>query len=185
VKKSIIMNFEHLKSLLDKYFEGETTLEEEQLLLTYFNSTDIDSRLQQYQPLFQFFKAEKAIEMQVSEGSIRVVAYPKLEAQNPKPLKILRGGNLWLKGMAAMLILTVGSFFLIKTLYKPKDLGLAENNRIVIYDENDDPEKAFEEVQAALKLVSKKMRKGENGAKAGMKKVKKATDEVHKILKND
>ena len=186
------MNFEHLKSLLNKYFEGETTLEEELLLSNYFNSTDIDSRLQQYQPLFQFFKAEKAIEIQVSDSMLQVSKSAKLETETPKTFKILskgllweRGGNLWLKGMAAMLILTVGSFFLIKTLYKPKDLGLAENNRIIIYDENDDPEKAFEEVQAALKLVSKKMRKGENGAKAGMKKVKKATDEVHKIINLD
>jgi hypothetical protein len=172
------MNFEHIKSLLDKYFEGQTTLEEERHLSTYFNSTDIDRRLQQYQPLFQFFKAEKAVEMPVSHGGLRVSGAGSSE--NRKPIHKIRG--LWLKSMAAMLILTVGSFFLIKTLYKPKDLGLVENNRIVIYDENDDPEKAFEEVQAALKLVSKKMRKGENGAKAGMKKVKKATDEVNKIL---
>ena len=174
------MNFEQIKLLLDKYFEGETNLEEEGLLATYFNSKDVDSQLTQYQPLFQFFKAEKAITLGET-GTKKVVSIEK----PVKRLSILRGSNMWLKAIAAMLILTVGSFFLIKTLYKPLHLGMAENSRITIYDENDDPQKAFATVQAALKLVSKKMRKGQNEAESGMRKVKKATDDVNKIIKID
>jgi hypothetical protein len=174
------MTFEQIKLLLDKYFQGETSLEEEALLSTYFNSEQIDSRLKNYQPLFQFFKTEKAVNL---SGT---VTQKVLSVEKPvKKLNLLRGSSMWVRAIAAMLVLTCGSYFLIKTLYKPKNLGLVENSRVTIYDENDDPQKAFEEVQAALNLVSKKMRKGQNKATSGLKKVKKATDDVHKIIKMD
>ena len=172
------MTFEKIKLLLDKYFESETSLDEEAQLFEYFNRPKIDNRLANYKPLFQFFKAEKAIVLD-ENATKKVLSVQK----QPKRLFILRGGNVWLKAVAAMIILTVGSFFSIKTLYKTKDMGLAENSRVTIYDENDDPQKAFEEVQAALKLVSKKMKKGQNEAEAGLRKVKKATDDVNKVIK--
>jgi hypothetical protein len=185
------MNFEQIKLLLDKYFQGETSLEEEALLSTYFNSEESDSRLKNYQPLFQFFKAEKAVNLSKT-ATQKVLAVEKpvkrlnlLSRPVVMKLKASRRSSMWVKAIAAMLILTCGSYFLIKTLYKPKNLGLVENSRVIIYDENDDPQKAFEEVQAALSLVSKKMRKGQNKATSGLKKVKKATDDVHKIINQE
>jgi tRNA G46 methylase TrmB len=44
-----------IKALLEKYFEGLTSLEEEQALREYFQGEKIDPELKIYQPLFQFF----------------------------------------------------------------------------------------------------------------------------------
>ncbi len=183
------MTFEKIKSLLDKYFESETSLDEEAQLFEYFNSPEIDNRLANYKPLFQFFKAEKVLILDeiATKKVLSVEKQPKklfiLSRNGVMTIKASRGGNVWLKAVAAMVILTLGSFFLIKTLYKPKDIGLAENSRVTIYDEKDDPQKAFEEVQAALKLVSKKMKKGQHEAEEGLRKVKKATQDVNKVIK--
>jgi hypothetical protein len=49
-----------IKILLEKYFEGETSLWEEQQLRDYFSSQTIDAELVEYAPLFQYFKTERA-----------------------------------------------------------------------------------------------------------------------------
>lgn len=55
--------------LLEKYFQGETTLAEEEQLKFYFSGDDIDSKHSEYASLFQFFseqenvKSRKALDM--------------------------------------------------------------------------------------------------------------------------
>jgi hypothetical protein len=51
---------DEVKMLLDKYFEGNTSLWEEQYLRDYFSSKTIDKELIEYAPLFQYFKTERA-----------------------------------------------------------------------------------------------------------------------------
>ena len=53
------MKNKHIENLLEKYFEGETSLEEEKSLRIYFTETlNIPPHLEKYQALFQFFTAE-------------------------------------------------------------------------------------------------------------------------------
>ncbi|MDR3339237.1 MAG: hypothetical protein LBT25_03915 [Candidatus Symbiothrix sp.] len=46
--------------LIEKYFEGLTTLAEEQLLRDYFRKEAIPENRKQYQPIFQYFAMERA-----------------------------------------------------------------------------------------------------------------------------
>lgn len=45
--------------LLEKYFEGETTLEEESILRNYFRQSEIEDRHKVYAPMFNYFSAER------------------------------------------------------------------------------------------------------------------------------
>ena len=47
-----------IDNLLDKYFEGETTAEEEQILRDFFRSADVPERLADCKPLFAYFDTE-------------------------------------------------------------------------------------------------------------------------------
>lgn len=49
-----------IEGLLDKYFEAETSLAEEQELATYFTGDAVDPSLIQYQPIFQHHVATRA-----------------------------------------------------------------------------------------------------------------------------
>ncbi len=46
------MESQRINSLLQKYFEAETTLDEENELITYFSSDEVDEDLKMYVPLF-------------------------------------------------------------------------------------------------------------------------------------
>jgi hypothetical protein len=53
---------DEVKKLLDKYFEGNTSLREEQSLRDYFSSKTADKEFDRYASLFQYFKTERASE---------------------------------------------------------------------------------------------------------------------------
>ncbi|HLP95877.1 MAG TPA: hypothetical protein VK168_17665 [Saprospiraceae bacterium] len=57
------MKYEQIQALLDRYWEGETSLEEERALKAYFNAGPIDERLQNVAPLFRALKEEQLIEL--------------------------------------------------------------------------------------------------------------------------
>ncbi len=50
----------HIKELLEKYFNAETTLEEEEILRRYFEGENTDEELLSYKPLFNCFSHERS-----------------------------------------------------------------------------------------------------------------------------
>lgn len=52
-------SMEDIDKLLEKYFEGNTSLEEESMLRNYFRQSDIDESHRVYAPLFNFFSSER------------------------------------------------------------------------------------------------------------------------------
>ena len=47
------MDYKYIEQLVDCYFEGETTLEEEQILRKFFAQEELPEHLRQWQPLFR------------------------------------------------------------------------------------------------------------------------------------
>ncbi|HAD11664.1 MAG TPA: hypothetical protein DCF33_04410 [Saprospirales bacterium] len=66
------MKYEEIQTLLDRYWEGETSLEEERSLKAYFNAGSIDARLQNVAPLFQALKEEQLIEFKSKAKSVSI-----------------------------------------------------------------------------------------------------------------
>ncbi|MDP4291546.1 MAG: hypothetical protein Q8908_10745 [Bacteroidota bacterium] len=63
------MNKKHIQDLLDKYFEGETSLEEEQELKRFFQKTEIlPEEWKAYKHLFAYFVTEGTITLPVKDG---------------------------------------------------------------------------------------------------------------------
>ena len=156
-----------VQTLVNKYFAGETSLQEEETLKAYFNSDAVDVSLKSYQPLFQFLKKEKEIE------SSKAFVVPNSKEATHSRLRFVRGGLFW-RAAAAVLVIGVGSFFLLKQFKIKDNHSIAQNERIKIFDEKDDPELALETVKFALMKVSKKMKKGETQTTEGLLKVKTA-----------
>jgi len=125
-----------IESILEKYFEGESTLKDEKILFEYFNGANIASHLNIYKPLFQFVANEK---MQQSKTQI---------SKNIPQKKSKR----WLSIAAAVCVFTFG----ILWMYDAQVDSIPSDGAI------EDPELAFEETKKALMLVSENLNKGMN-----------------------
>jgi hypothetical protein len=152
-----------MHDLLEKYFNGETNLDEERTLKNYFNDSNISPEFEKYRPLFVFLKKEKTVEM---------------PAQKSVLLKAVSGGqkSVWRRYYSfAVAAAMVGAFAIGAFLYQQN--MQFERARIaqekLHNDTFDTPEKAMQEIKAALALVSRKMNKGEKNAAKGLQKVEK------------
>ena len=52
------MDYKYINQLLERYWNGETSLEEEKILRTFFSQTDIPADLEQYRPFFVYTQEE-------------------------------------------------------------------------------------------------------------------------------
>ena len=86
------MEYSKIKDLLDLYFKGNTTLDQEKSLRTYFNSEDVDDRLKPYTVLFNTF--DKAAQ-DVFEGSLQIPEKTRFNQQ-------------WWLNIAAVMISIIG-----------------------------------------------------------------------------
>lgn len=97
--------YEEMSFLLERYEAGETSLDEERMLKSYFNQPGIDERLRSWAPLFRALSVERAI-VKPEEGT--------------KP-NARRGGGFsvtmrWMSAAAAIALLIVAW-----RLYSPVD----------------------------------------------------------------
>ena len=136
------MALDRIEKLIDKYFEGETSIAEENELKTYFSSLDVAQHLQQYKPVFGYFSQAKTEEFKAEIPSI-----PKLRDKK-------RNVAVWLSIAASFVImLGVGTFMYLNTMEEVPATATA-------YGTYDDPEKALAETEKALALVSEHLNTG-------------------------
>ncbi|EKT3956702.1 hypothetical protein [Flavobacterium psychrophilum] len=130
------MEFNKIEILLEKYFQGETSIADENDLRSYFLSQDIAPHLQRYKAMFGYFTQTKKQEF----------------AQ--ETLQIAKKRKVMWRSVAASIVFLFGlaTFFMINTnklVNKQHELGTYEN-----------PEIAFKETQKALALLSSNVNLG-------------------------
>ncbi|MBC5863920.1 hypothetical protein [Flavobacterium turcicum] len=132
------MEWNEIDSLLEKYFNGETSLNEEQQLRDYFSTQVPAPHLQQYQSLFGYFDQAKLEECPKQLPIFRTV-------------KPVRNRMLWWSAAASIVVLVGWSTFafLQTTASEQSDLGTYE-----------DPKVAFEATQKALSMLSTQVNVG-------------------------
>lgn len=171
------MELQRINILLQKYFEAETTLDEENELITYFSSGDVDESLKTVVPLFSGMK-ELLAEEQPDLGD--ELMNHILESEHREKLKYRW---MWqvVSGVAASVILVM----LAVNYYS----GKTQWN-----DTFKDPDQAYAEAVKTLQLVSEKYNKGlaqlqpvgkiENAVfplRSGMSKINKGFEQVSAI----
>jgi hypothetical protein len=152
------MDCNTIKEILDRYWEGETSVKEEKLLRTYFNSNQVAKELESFRPLFVYYKEQKS-----------KTTTQSFEGLKRKPI-VHRLLPTWVTVAASILILLVaGTFcYVNQTASNPTVFAIDET----VKDTYKDPEKAYKEAKAALLLISKGLNKGMKKTKEGVKKAK-------------
>jgi len=130
------MALDRIEKLVEKYFEGETSIAEEKELKTYFSSTDVAQHLEQYKPVFGYFSQAKQEQFTAT-----------ISLKSKRKQKRLA----WLSVAAAVVVMVCIGFFAYQNSSEPTQENLGVIN---------DPEIAFRETQKALALISKHVNTG-------------------------
>lgn len=121
-----------IEKLLNAYFEGNTSISEERILLDYFNSEGVAEDLIQFKPLFMGLKAAK------EEKSTKTIELPALKGKN---------NSSWGYSIAAMFIVLFG----IAGFYFSQPKYTQEEKEALA---------AFEKSKETMLLLSENLNKG-------------------------
>jgi len=132
------MEFNKIEDILEKYFQGETSIAEEKELKEYFSSPNVAQHLEQYKPMFGYFSQVKE---QKSTQEI--------------PLKTKKRNVAWLSiAASAVVLLGVGTYFYVS---EKNTTQVVAQSELGTYD---DPEEALAATQKALALLSNNVNVG-------------------------
>jgi cytoskeletal protein RodZ len=181
-------NFNDIHALLEKYWEGETTLEEERALKAYFAEGAPDERLRPYAPLFQALREEQAVQLAKSKVvPLRPQAYNWQRWAAAASVALLLGAGWWMFSKEPAAALATDEKQEVKTT-QPIEKQLVESEKLASAAEvspkaaqppskkksarprpklNPEEEAAMAEIKAALALVSSKIGKGRREAAKG------------------
>jgi len=137
------MTSENLKELIEKYFEAETTLEEENELKSYFSQAEILPEFEQYRAVFSYWQSQMDEEREFTEMEL-------LETIQPK-----RNYRFEFWSAAAVIVILISALW----IWAPQKQSNEAPNQLYA-DTYDDPEIALEEAKKILAMVSSKMNRG-------------------------
>lgn len=167
----------NIDQLLDRYFAGTTTLEEENTLKAYFQTETVAPEHETWRPFFQFLEEEAEVEMSESFTDRLLEQLQAEETEAEASISMVNSRRRiipMITRMAAIAAALVVAMTLVPRLW---DSGMpADQTAEVDWEEiaTQDEELAFEEAKAALLLLSSKLNGGTGKAADQLKRVKKA-----------
>lgn len=147
------MDSKHIEELLTKYWQAETSLEEEQMLRQYFSSEDVPEHLKETAMLFKYYEEQK-------KEVISDITFDSSLKEKAAGRKRGRITSIFYNSMriaAGVAVLLVAIWFVRTEVRKSTPQAMV--------DTYDDPKLAFEETKKALMMISKSFGKAEAQAK--------------------
>jgi len=162
------MKVQDIKLLIEKFYNGETSLKEEELLMEYFNRDDVPEQFIDVKEYFGFLQKEAALELDDSfdKKFFKEAGLDELHSNNKR---------IWMyriSGIAATILVFV-LVWIGTELFQPKEA----------YGTISDPAIAFLETQKAMDEVSKKMNKGLKPAEKTVKTIDNSVKKVEELKK--
>lgn len=149
------MDTDNIRQLLDRYYDGQTSECEEQVLKDYFLQDDVPPQWATDQRLFrQLYGADMpAINGLEQRLSRQIDGWNCVEKTASRRTRTI--GLRWIAGMAASLLLLFAIGLLVDRQQKQAQYAVQQ-------DTFDDPRDAYAETQKALMIFSKSINKGLN-----------------------
>jgi len=136
-----------IDSLLEKYWQGETTLKEDKVLRAYFASDTISEGHKGFKDYFDYLNWNQ---------NIKFSSDPNILAEKPKTKETrVISIKKWTYAVAAVFVLGLSSLFVFNQI-----VNTETKNSLV--HEIDDPEEAYRVTMQALAMLSYKYQKSEN-----------------------
>lgn len=135
------MEYNKIRELVERYWEGETSLEEEAALRSFFEAAapGLPADLEEARPLFVYFAVEAKKEIPVPAIVVKM-----------RPLQH------WMKYAAVLLVALGVGYGAKKYQERQADMRFVASRE----DTFDDPDKAFAATQKALRILAGQLHKG-------------------------
>lgn len=148
------MDYKYIEQLLDKYWECETTLQEEAILRSFFSQENVPDSLIKYRDLFALQQTDSK-EMQLGEDfDSKILGIIEEEEKTVKAITIpftTRLKPLFKAAAAVAVIVTLGNAAQLSFNSETCD---EEIDYASIKDTYNDPQAAYDKMENALQLVS-------------------------------
>jgi len=152
-----------IDKLLEKYWEGETTIEEERIIKKHFASENLDK--DNGQVLFSFFEQEKHIKY-------------KGEISQPKKTKVVKMNFLRKIAVAASILIIVSIGFIVA------NKSLTDSSNHFVKNEIKDEDEARKIAVEALAMLATNFNKGEETVSANIQNLNKINI-INTIIKSN
>ena len=100
------MDYKYIEQLLERYWEGETTLQEEAILRTFFNQEDVPAGLMKYKSFFECGLQEETLD---DDFDARILSSIGQEESKVKMISLLRLKPLFKAAAVVAILLTIGN----------------------------------------------------------------------------
>lgn len=141
------MNWQEIERLLEKYYEGETSLQEEGELIRFFSGDDVPPHLAGLKPQFDFIGSEQA--QTLDDPAFDGEVMSRVREKGLGRLINLKSPVLyWISGIAATILILVAVF----VQFNPFGRTIA--------DTYSNPAVAYDEARKVLLFVSDKLNQG-------------------------
>lgn len=148
------MDSNKIDELLNKYWNCETSLEEEQQLREYFRGHQVPEQWKETATLFRYFDAHKKKTLDDGAFEAEVIKKIKTPPGRGKVVRLLYNTMRIAAGVSVLLVAT----YLVRN-------EIRKSTPQEIVDTYDDPKLALEETKKALMMISKSFGNAEEKAK--------------------
>lgn len=120
------MDYKYIEQLLERYFDCETTLQEESILRTFFAQNDVPAHLQQYQSLFEveMLAADEYLTEDFDERVLKLISEqeaPEAPVVKVKPLHMNYQFRPFFKAAAIVAIVLSFSLSVQMAMYQNQE----------------------------------------------------------------
>lgn len=176
ISKVLGDNFD-IDSILEKYWNTESTVEEENILKTYFASNEIAEKHKEFVGMFELFseKSTETTELDIREiltkaedelGNRAIGSTAMPRAAMPRVILLRK----WAVGLAAIFVLGFAAVNLMNQTSATQYKGLS-----TVLDEEAEAQEAYEITKEALAFLSKNINKGSETVVESVSKVEKVS----------
>ncbi|MDH5598374.1 MAG: hypothetical protein OEY34_04590 [Cyclobacteriaceae bacterium] len=166
------MDFNKIEQLLKKYWEGSSTLEEEQELKAFFSGNEVPEKWKGEQALFNYYQQASSQTKDIMSDDEIISMITSTEPEKKKVIRLTPFKHIF--RVAAVILVIITTLYIVREEYRNNETVLEP-----LTDTFEDPKEAFEETKKALLLLSKNLGKG----KTQVNKIK-VFNEAENTVKN-
>jgi len=165
-----------IAGLLEKYWQAETTVDEEKVLAAYFRQPVIPPEWEAYRQLFTYYEAESRLGVgeDFDKKVLQRIGMSETVAGSGTVMRpLIRRAPWW--AAAAVILLSLGAALLMDRPNphdRPGTPSSTEISATTIKDTYDDPQEALAAIRKALFKASSKINQGKTITKKEMGRMK-------------